>query len=166
MTIDSHPGFPYAPDVPAPPSRPAAVNRSVVFWLLAVLMYAVGLVAVLATGADGFSREVAEIAAASGPGMSPEDARMVVTIGLVIGGVVAVVLLGLWVLFILKMRAGRSWARAVLTLVAAPYLALDGWTLATTPVDTSWKLTAASTALVAAAMVFMWLPGARAYFRR
>ncbi|MEC4575645.1 hypothetical protein [Streptomyces virginiae] len=80
-------------------------------------------------------------------------------------GVLAV-LLGSWLFVAARMRAGRGWARAVLTVVAAVFLLFRIGGLGTDGIDPAWwaVVNALPDVLAAAAVVPMYLPEARAHF--
>lgn len=80
-------------------------------------------------------------------------------------GVLAV-LLGSWLFVAVRMRAGRGWARAVLTVVGAVFLLLRVGGLGMDGIDPAWwgVINALPDVLAAAAVVPMYLPDARAPF--
>ena len=83
--------------------------------------------------------------------------------GLVVALVIGLILLALEIFFMFKMRAGHNWARIVLTvlgvlsILASLYGLTQGFTVGTI-------FSVISLLVVAAAIVFMYKPAARAYF--
>lgn len=73
--------------------------------------------------------------------------------------VVAVIFVGLYLLFAMKMRAGRNWARIVLTVLSALSI-VSAASRATSSQLFGWI----GAALAVVAIVLMFLPASSAYF--
>jgi len=108
------------------------------------------------------------------PELTAEQAQAAVAIGAIVAIVFSLVLLGLVLLFIFKMRAGRNWARIVLTVLGGITLALGllsiGNTLALFDLGIVGALSAllslAQLVIIAAAIYYMFRPAASIYFAR
>lgn len=90
-------------------------------------------------------------------GLSETELDTVVTIGLIVGVVIAILFAGLYVLFAFKARAGRSWARivlAVLTALGVLALVIGGISIAGV----------LSTVVAMVAVVLLFLPASNQYF--
>lgn len=82
-----------------------------------------------------------------------------------VGAVVLAVLLVAWLVVAGRMRAGRGWARAVLTVVGVGFLMFRVGGLGTVEGPVWWSaLNALPDLLAAAAVVPMYLPEARSHF--
>ncbi|GAA3684029.1 hypothetical protein GCM10022267_83580 [Lentzea roselyniae] len=80
-----------------------------------------------------------------------------VTTSLIVGVVIALVLAGLFVLFAFKARAGRNWARIILTILTVLgvlALAIGGFSVAGV----------VSTVMTVVAAVLLFLPASNQYF--
>ncbi|MFD6109613.1 hypothetical protein ACFWG0_05810 [Streptomyces yangpuensis] len=122
----------------------AAVSAEVLVWVLGVFVVA-------PTGLD----ELTEHAGRSGA-----IAQLALS-----GGVLAVFVAG-WLAVAAQMRAGRGWARVVLTVVGAAFLLFRVADFGMDGVDPVWwgVVNALPDLLAAAAVVPMYLPEARAHF--
>jgi len=98
--------------------------------------------------------------------LSKSDAETALTIGLAIGLVFALIVLGLEILFVLKMKAGRNWARIVLTVLGALSALSALSSLAQAGVSLGSVLTLISLGVVVAAIVCMYRPAANEYFAK
>ncbi|RAS67305.1 hypothetical protein C8D87_103644 [Lentzea atacamensis] len=90
-------------------------------------------------------------------GLSEAELDTLVTIGLVVGVVIALLFAGLYVLFAFKARAGRNWARivlAVLTALGVLALVIGGISIAAV----------LSTVVAIVAVVLLFLPASNQYF--
>lgn len=119
------------------------------FWilLLGLILDAIGAILLLVAGiAFAGSGDAGGMAAGlSGP----------VLIG---AAVVALLFVVIELIIVFKMRAGRNWARIVITILEVLGLA----SLFTNPTFWSWG----AVVLSLIAVVLMWLPASNAYFRR
>ena len=114
------PNYPAAPPpsdtgVPGqafPPPREIAAS----FWC-----YVVAAAIVLVNGVVSLGSKQAVVTALhkTSPTLTPSELDSAATGALAIAVVLAVVFAGLYVLFAFKLRAGRNWARIVLTIIAA-----------------------------------------------
>lgn len=98
---------------PAPPPRPVQLEVAALLWLLAAALGAAGALLGLA-GLDAARERAVEV-----PGVDPRTARTVaslVVVGVVVLGVLAAALAALFAAYL---RAGRPWARVLLTVFAA-----------------------------------------------
>ncbi|MFH9795537.1 hypothetical protein [Streptomyces virginiae] len=139
----------------AGPGRPKQTEAAWALTLAAVaaevLVWVLGVFVVAPTGLD----ELTEFA-----GRSAAVTQLVRSAG------VLAVLLGAWLFVAARMRAGRGWARAVLTVVGAVFLLFRVGGLGMDGIDPAWwaVVNTLPDVLAAAAVVPMYLPGARAHF--
>jgi hypothetical protein len=106
-------GPPYGYGGPVPlPAAPGSVKGAFLIYLIAALLALIGIV--LALTSDVWKNAIAS-GGVTTSGLSVESA---VTIAKVTTVIVGVIFLGLYLLFAFKMRAGRNWARIVLTVLS------------------------------------------------
>jgi len=149
---------------------PGDVQTSFWLWIGVIVLGVIGaIVAFVQLGSLG-----PQIAAAAGA--TGDSAATAVTVGIVIGGVVALVIVALELLFAIFMRRGRNWARIVLTvfgalgiLISLPGLlggstaTINGQVVGTGSVA-STILTVLSIILTVAAIVFAFRKPVNDYF--
>ena len=140
---------------------PAEVLTSVKLWFASILLGLLGGVLVFALTDQGAQAQTMRDAGTSG--LTDAQPQWAVTILLVVVLVITVIVLALQIFFVLKMKAGRNWARIVLTVLAglsAP------WTLAAFAqgFDIGTAVNTISLALLIGAVVFMFRPAANVYF--
>lgn len=151
------------------PKPPGPVNGAFLVYLIAAL---VALIGIIVTVTSDFWDEAIRDNAGMVPtnGLSTEDAVNAAKIGAVVAGVIIV---ALYLLFAFKMRAGRNWARIVLTVLSALSIVSQFTFSASVEVNGrvySSSLSDASgwvgTALAVVAIVLMFLPASNEYFAR
>jgi len=139
--------------VTTPASAPAATARpialTVAFWL-----WVVDAVRGLITGIVTIVMAPAALAG------EPEDVQRFATGFLIAFAVLGMILSLLHLYFAFPMRAGRNWARVVLTVLAA-FTVLAVLTAIASATWYDWI----GVALVVVAAVLMYLPASNAYFR-
>jgi len=142
----------------APPSE---VLTSVKLWFASILVGLVGgiLVYVL-TDQDAAVQTMMD---ADTSGLSQAQLQTAVNIGLITVLVLVLILLGLEVLFVLKMKAGRNWARIVLTVLAG-LSAVSSLSAFTKGFSLGTAINFISLLLLIGAVVFMFRPAANPYF--
>ncbi|MGI5128664.1 hypothetical protein ACQEVB_17775 [Pseudonocardia sp. CA-107938] len=164
---------PYPPPAPrGPVEKPKEVETAFRLGLLSVLLGVIGV-------ALGFALSPVSIDAtiASGqvpPGVTTEQFRQITTVILVGIAVVWLIFLALYVLFLFKMRAGRNWARIVITILGAIAVLFTlfgigsiGQTFAMGPIGVvSGVLSIVQLLTIIAGIVFMFRPAAGPYFRQ
>jgi hypothetical protein len=177
--LKAPPPRPSTERVAAPPmaalrdmSRPRAVTVSFWGWMLASLVVAAA-VALQSTKIDPMQTEFARVASISDPGTSPETIDRVagVSVLLLLGVGALLGLLGLMLAGAL--RAGRNWARLLLTLVALSALGYAAF-LGAAANDAMFGtlrspislVLAAYAAVITVAGVSMLLPGTKPWFHR
>lgn len=150
------------------PVPPGSVKGAFLVYLLVALIAIVGVI--LLTTSDVWEQALQESAASA-------DAQGI-NVNTLVNGVklasivVAVIFVGLYLLFAMKMRAGRNWARIVLTVLsalsivsaarpAASSMSVNGRTYAASTSQLSGWIGAA---LAVVAIVLMFLPASSAYF--
>ncbi|MFD5621146.1 hypothetical protein [Streptomyces yangpuensis] len=139
----------------AGPRRPRQIDVAWALTLAAVaaevLVWVLGVFVVAPTGLDELTQHAGRSGAITQLALS--------------GGVLAVLVAG-WLAVAARMRAGRGWARAVLTVVGAAFLLFRVGDFGMGGVDPVWwgVVNALPDLLAAAAVVPMYLPEARAHF--
>lgn len=142
------------------PAPPAEVQTSVKLWFASIVIGLIGAVGgVFLADTDALTDDLVE----ADSGLSASDAESIVTLGLIVGLVVALVIIGLQVFFVFKMRAGRNWARIVLTVLAGLSL-LSGLFGLTGGITAGSLISLVSLAVLIAATYYMFRPAANAYF--
>jgi len=121
--VSEGPSYPGGiPSLPAasvlPPQQglpPREVQNAFTLWMVSII---VGLVAGILNlvVANPFAASRQRMHANASSGVSQAQLDTILNVGLIIGGVFGVLLLALEVFFVVKMRAGRNWARIVLTV--------------------------------------------------
>ncbi|GGP57110.1 hypothetical protein [Saccharothrix coeruleofusca] len=154
------------PYVPAPPplsesevrglDRPPApkeVQISFWIWITGAVLSALGSLLAL-TERDALVDQLRRTG--QGNGLSEEELQSVATASLMFAVVLGLLFAGLYVLFAFKARAGRNWARLVLTV-------LTGLNLLVLLLGASWL--GLLTALISVvAVVLLYTPNAKSYF--
>lgn len=148
----------------APPAAPGSVKGAFLIYLLAALLAALGIVLSLTSN-------IWDDAIAAGANTSGLDTQTVVNTAKIVTVVVGAILLALYLLFAFKMRAGRNWARIVLTVLSALSIASSFSASASVTVNgnvyksTSTQATGWIGAVLGIiAIVLMFLPASNAYF--
>lgn len=145
---------------------PSAVRTSFLLWMVDIVLSLVSVV-LLVLGGEELMMMV------GGPPAETDPAfQQGATISLIVGVVFALAVIAVELLCVFKMRAGRNWARIVLAVVAGLSVVLGLVSLGeTVAMLTAGGLAAAvgvisliGIPLLAAAVVFMYLPAARAWF--
>ena len=149
-----YPGGPMAPAVK--PKAPGTITAAFIIYLLSAIAAAAS-VAVLFT--DDGKRQLRQ--ALTDANINGVDVDSLVNTTRTAAGVLAVVLIVLYVIFDLLMRAGRNWARIVLTVVSALSI-ISSFTgsLGAARGTVSWV----GLILSILAIVLMYLPVSNAYF--
>ena len=142
---------------------PQQVLTAVRLWFASILIGVVGgILGFALTDRDAAVQTLMDGTAS----LSKSDAEAAMAIGLVIGLVFALIVLGVEVLFVIKMRAGRNWARIVLTVLGALSALSAMSSLTQAGASLGSLVTLASLAVVVAAIVFMYRPAANEYFAK
>ncbi|MEO9222066.1 MAG: hypothetical protein ABI251_09895 [Mycobacteriaceae bacterium] len=141
---------------------PAEVEKSFKLWLVSIGLGVLGVIAslLLFDSDDAINK-----AMQSSSELTRDQASAGVTFVLVAGIVFVAVVIGLELLFAFKMRAGRNWARIVLTVLGVLGVLFSLFGLAA-GFSLSSALNLVSMIVVIAAIVFMFKPAASAYFSR
>lgn len=143
-------------------AAPAEVENAFKLWLVSIALGLVGAIAGIAfADRDAMINEAMK----NGANLTRDQASSAVTVGLVVGAVIALILIGLELLFAFKMRAGRNWARIVLTVLGVLGVLFGLYGL-TNGLTVGTVLNIISIIVVVAAIVFMFRPAASAYFSR
>jgi hypothetical protein len=165
------PGF--TPRGPAAPvEKPKDVETAFRLGLLSVVISIVGIA--LSFAVAGPAIDAALAANPLPPGFTEQQFRQVALIGSIVFAVVLLILIGLYLLFLFKMRAGRNWARIVITILGLLWIAFGLYgligidqVLAAGPLGVvSAVLSVLQLVVIAASIFFMFRPAAGPYFQQ
>jgi hypothetical protein len=135
------------------PPVPNEVQISFWIWIAGAVLSILGALYSL-TQRDQFAEALRNTPQASQ--LSPEEFDAAVSASLLFAVVLGVVFAGLYILFALQMRAGKNWARVVLTVLTA---------LSLVSMLFGASLLGLFTALISVvAVVMLYMPNAKAYF--
>lgn len=137
---------------------PDDVDKAWKLWLTSIVVGLLGtVVGLLFTDRDALKQDLLE------QGNAPSDVDTIVTATVVTIAVVGLIILALQLFFVFKMRAGRNWARIVLTVLGVIGVLSSVFTL-TQGSGLAAVVNLVSAVVVVAAIVFMYRPAASAYF--
>ncbi len=170
----STPAYPAGPPPTAAGAAPKEVVTAFQLFLASVVLGLIGAVLSFTLVQPVIDVQLRQ-AGVTGGDLGPAGQAQLesaVRAGIVVGAVVALILLALYVLFIFKMRAGRNWARIVLTVLTAisvlsTLIGFSGYSLFLQAGAIGvLYVVAVALQLVAiiVATVFMYRPAASAYF--
>lgn len=165
MTSNLGAHYPRHPERSTPASaRPKEVDTAFWLWIAAVVFFMISIPVALPDEAT-MGQVLARNAAAQGQQMNPAQATAMV--GMMWTGIIAVfvVIALVWLLFVVKMRAGRSWARILLGLFGGLSVTSMLVQLLQGPPAPVAALTVLLVILVVAAIVMMFRPATATYFR-
>jgi hypothetical protein len=149
----------------ARPDRPVDVTKAFVLWLASVAVSLVGQLLAY-PAASGMVREaVARGAESSGTPIPAADLETIIRVGLAVGVALIVVLSAVWVLVGFKLRAGRNWARVLITVVTvlgviSMLATADGFS------SLAAILALGQNLLAIAVVVYVYRPESSAYFSK
>lgn len=147
---------------PGAEAAPKEVVTAFQLWIASIVVSVIGIVYSFATLGDTVRDQVQGQVDAD-PSLDAGDLESLIRLGLVIGAVFALLFVALELFFIFKMRAGRNWARIVLTVLGVLSVLATVFSLSNaSAVSAAFGLVQA--ALIVAAIVFMFTGGARAHF--
>jgi len=140
---------------PAPAKRPGAVTAAYVIWLIGAIVSLLGAIFALIVGI--FALTIGAAAA----GLGGAAAGAIILVLAIIVFVIAIIEL----VIVSRMRAGRNWARVVLTVLGALSIAstIVQWAQDTGNAGTGFG-SAVSVIIVLIAIILMYVPAANAYF--
>jgi hypothetical protein len=159
---------PYQNQAAAPPlAPPGSVNGAFLIYLISAVLAVIGIILTLTSNV--WARALADTAAVNGSSVDPHTLVNTVKIVSVIFGLIFV---ALYLLFAFKMRAGRNWARIVLTVLSALSIASAFSRTTNTVTINGHAYTSTSTQVTGwigviasiIAIVLMYLPASNAYF--
>jgi hypothetical protein len=165
-------GFQHEPMRPVPDSevaggvipRPKAVDNAFYASLVSTAIASVATVVTVLFDQAWLNKFARQMLVDSGQRVTDEDLATGIAIAKVSLGIGVLLFAAVFVLFAVKMRAGRGWARIVLTVFAA----LGVWNFLTAVVNTGaalslmWSL--AEVAFSVTAVVYMFRPESVTYF--
>lgn len=149
-----------------PPQRPKEVDISFWLWIGYIMVSLLGAILTFSQFGD-VRQQAIDNALRADPTIDPEFLESTFDAFLVFGLVFGLVLVALVLFFIFKMRAGRNWARIVLTVIGAIIVlgGLFSLTLGRAEPALSLVTSVLSTLLVIGAIVMMYVKGAGRWFR-
>jgi hypothetical protein len=158
MSASPNDGLPSAPPIqatePGPkPQPPGTINAS--FWLY-IAGTVVGIIGTIFVASD--KQRIIDSIQKSNHQLSGSQLNTAANVALVLAVVFAVVWTVLYLLFAVKLRAGRNWARIVLTIL----FVLNVLSLVAN--QGTQGVEYIGTVLLAAATVLAYLPASNAYF--
>lgn len=101
----------------APVDRPKSVDNAFNLWLVIIGLAVVGLIISLTLGSDDFTKSARD--ALAGQDKTEQEIKDYANAAKIFTAIIAIVFVGLYLLFAYKMRAGRNWARITLTVLGA-----------------------------------------------
>jgi hypothetical protein len=148
---------------PVVAERPKSVDNAFLLWIIGAAISLLSVIFIFTVGADAITDSAREGLKNSGRAYTEDDVKNLANATKIIGVVIGLLFVGLFVLFAYKMRAGRNWARIVLTVLGGLSIVFtligisstDGLTLVV-------RLIQAVLTLVA--IYFMFRPDANRYF--
>ena len=153
---------PTGPGGPLPRlAPPAEVLTSVKLWFASIIVGLVGGILVFALTDQ--SASVRKAMETNPSALTESQLRTAETVGLLVGLVLVLIVLGLEVLFVLKMKAGRNWARIVLAVLGG-LSALSSLSGLARGLGAGTVINFISMLLLIAAIVFMFRPATKPYF--
>ena len=151
-------------DIRPPAVRPKSVDSAFLFAVAGIVLTAVGTAVSTLVDREEVVRLIREALSRSDRPYTEQDVLVLITPFRIGGGVTLAVFAGLFLLVALRMRAGRGWARLLLTAFAlfdmVDFLAAAAKTGAA--LELIWSL--AGVAFAAVAVIYMYRPESTAYF--
>ncbi|UOZ07120.1 hypothetical protein [Amycolatopsis sp. WQ 127309] len=118
--MSEYPSYPASSDPSASsaaaPARPSTIEASFWAFIASTVVSLIGGILVFGNR-DALTTATRDASRQNGTGLTEAQIDQAVTIGLVVAVVIAVVIALLYLLFAFKLRAGRNWARIVLTVI-------------------------------------------------
>jgi hypothetical protein len=156
----------------APVEKPKEVETAFRLGLLSVAISIVGIA--LGFAVSGPALDAAIAANPMPPGFTEQQFRQAALIGSIVFAVFLLIIICVYLLFLFKMRAGRNWARIVLTILGLLWIAFGlyglmgvGQVIAAGPLGiVSAVLSVLQLVVLAASIFFMFRPAAGAYFQQ
>ena len=170
------PGYPAAAPQPygsdqygqygsAPPQRPKEVDTSFWLWIGSMVMSLLGAILTFSQF-DDIRQQAIDDALRANPTLDRQFFESTFDTVLIVGLVFGLLLVALELFFIFKMRAGRNWARIVLTVLGAISVLSALFGLGQPQPALTLVTSALSMLLVVGAIVMMYVKGAAPWFRR
>lgn len=157
--MPSAPAFDERAAAPAPVARPKSVDNAFMAWLTVTAIGVLSLILVITVSGDDIRKSLQD----SNPNYTAKQLDDAVTTGKVVGIILGLIFVGLYLLFVYKMRAGRNWARITLTVLGA--LSILSTLLGSGQNGALLLIVGLVQAvLIVAAVYFMYRPDANQYF--
>ena len=168
MTNPAYPSPPpYQNQAPvAPVTPPGSVSGAFFIYLIAAVLAVIG--AILTLTSNVWTQAIAD----SGANTSGVNVHTLVNTLKIVSVIFALIFIALYLFFAFKMRAGRNWARIVLTVLSALSV-ISAFSTTTTSVTVNGHVYKSTTTqltgwigvvLSILAIVLMFLPASNAYF--
>ncbi len=149
----------------APPQRPKEVDNSFWLWIGSIVVSLLGAILTFSQF-DGIRQQAIDEALRDNPTLDRQFFESTFDAILVVGLVFGLFLVALQLFFIFKMRAGRNWARIVLTVLGAISVLTGLFGLGQPQPALSLVTSVLSMLLIVGAIVMMYVKGADPWFRR
>ena len=147
------------------PTRPKPVNTAFTLWVVNAALGLITFVVSLLVGGDAARDAARDQLRASGETISDAQIDSAVTAALAVAGIIAALFFALYLLFAFKMRAGRNWARIVLTVLGVLGIISNLYSLAAGGAGgVGLVLTVIQVALIGTAIFLMWQKESTHYF--
>jgi hypothetical protein len=152
---------------PAPVAPPGSVNGAFFIYLIAAVLAVIAIILTLTSNV--WEQAIAD----SGADTSGVNVHSLVNTVKIVSVVFGVIFIALYLLFAFKMRAGRNWARIVLTVLSGLSI-ISSVSTTTTAVTVNGHVYKSSSTqltgwigviLAVIAIVLMYLPASNAYFK-
>jgi len=145
------------------PRRPVDVTKAFALWLASVAVSLAGQLIAYPVASGMVRDAVRRGAESSGPRADPAQLETITRVGLGLGVAFLVLFAGVWVLIGFKMRAGRGWARTVITVVTV--LGVISMLMSAAGFSSlAAILSLVENLLAIAVVVYMFRPESSAYF--
>jgi hypothetical protein len=152
-----------APLPPAPVDRPKSVDTAFLAWMIGVGISVISLIFIFTVDADAIRDAMREGLDGQNRSYTQEELDNAITLFRTVTVVFGLILIGLFVLFAYKMRAGRNWARITLTVLGGLSIVLTISGLGSTS-GIHLIASIAQLGTVLAAVWYMFRPDANQYF--
>jgi hypothetical protein len=118
--MSDYPSYPASSPTSVPPAaaRPSTINAAFWAFIASTVIGLLGGVLVFANK-DAIVEATRNADRQKGTGLTDAQIDQAVTLTIVVAVVIAVIIALLYLLFAVKLRAGRNWARIVLTIITA-----------------------------------------------
>src|SRR5436190_4478632 len=148
---------------PVAAERPKSVDNAFLLWIIGAGIYLLIVTLTVTFGADAITDSTREGLKNSGRAYTEDDVKNLANATKIIGVVLGLLFVGLFVLFAYKMRAGRNWARIVLTVLGGLSIVVTLISISSTD-GLTLVVRLIGTVLTLVTIYFMFRPDANRYF--